>query len=105
MRRPFRVWLRLYGYTVATKATRIDFVQRLKWEAAIYGYLRTVQGTDAPVHLGNVDLPAPYFYERTAELVHMVFLGYRRKGSRSTLPPKTHWSDYATGQLCSPGDP
>jgi hypothetical protein len=87
-----RVRLRLYKYTVAAKATPIDFVQRLKWEAAINGYLRPIQGTHVPVHLGNVDLQAHDFYERITELVHMMFLSFGGKGSRSTLPPKTYRS-------------
>ena len=88
----FRIRLRLYGYTVAAKATPIDFVQRLKWEAAIYGYLRPIQGTHVPVHLGNVDLQAPYFYEGIAELVHMMFLSFGGKRDRkSTRLNSSHW--------------
>jgi predicted Ser/Thr protein kinase len=75
----FRVRLRLYGYTVAAKATPIDFVQRLRWEAEIYKCLRPIQGTHVPVHLGNVDLQVPYFYEGIAELVHMMFLSFGGK--------------------------
>jgi hypothetical protein len=93
----FRVRLRLYGYTVAAKATPI---QRLKWEAAVYGYLRQIQGVHVPVHLGNVDLQAPYFYEGIAELVHMMFLSFGGKRISQHLTAKnkpvlTQQVDYA----------
>lgn len=52
----FRIRLRSHGYTVAAKAIPIDLVQLLKWEAAIYEYLRPIQGIYVLVHLGNIDL-------------------------------------------------
>ena len=75
----FRVRLRSHGYTVAAKATPIHFVQRLRWEAFVYGHLRPVQGVHVPVHLGNVDLETYYFYEGITELVHMMFLSFGGK--------------------------
>ena len=72
----FRVRLKSYGYTVAAKATPTDFVQRLKREATIYKHLQSIQGSHIPVHLGNIDLETPYFYEGIAELVHMMFLSF-----------------------------
>ncbi|KAI0528405.1 hypothetical protein GGR58DRAFT_509396 [Xylaria digitata] len=72
----FLVRLRSHGYTVAAKSTPIDFVHRLKREAAIYEHLRPVQGIYVPVYLGNIDLETPYFYEGIAELVHMMFLSF-----------------------------
>ena len=75
----FRVRLRSHGYTVAAKATPAHFVQRLRWEASVYGQLRPVQGVHVPVHLGNVDLKTHYFYEGITELVHMMFLSFGGK--------------------------
>jgi hypothetical protein len=75
----FKVRLKSHGYTVAAKCTPIDFVHRLKREAAIYEPLRTIQGVHVPVHLGNIDLDTPYFYEGITELVHMMFLSFEGK--------------------------
>ncbi|KNG46173.1 hypothetical protein TW65_07084 [Stemphylium lycopersici] len=33
-------------------------------------------GIHVPVHLGNIDLETPYFYEGIADLVHMMFLSF-----------------------------
>ncbi|KAF2644398.1 hypothetical protein P280DRAFT_467026 [Massarina eburnea CBS 473.64] len=75
----FRVRLKSYGYTVAAKATPVDFVHRLKREATIYKHLRSIQGSYVPVFLGNVDLETPYYYEGIAKLVHMMFLSFGGK--------------------------
>ncbi|KAF2810711.1 uncharacterized protein BDZ99DRAFT_287494 [Mytilinidion resinicola] len=75
----FRVKLKSHGYTVVAKATPIDFVYRLEWEATIYKHLRLIQGIRAPVHFGNIDLDTPYFYEGIAELVHMMFVSFGGK--------------------------
>ncbi|OCL01491.1 hypothetical protein AOQ84DRAFT_434837 [Glonium stellatum] len=72
----FKVRLTSHGYTVAAKSTVIDFVDHLKHEANIYKRLRPIQGINAPVHLGNIDLHRPYFYDGIAKLVHMMFLSY-----------------------------
>ncbi|KAH8755333.1 hypothetical protein F5883DRAFT_570921 [Diaporthe sp. PMI_573] len=72
----FRVRLKSHGYTVAAKLTPIDFVPRLQHEAAMYDLLRPIQGLHVPVHLGNIDLATPYYYEGICELVHMMFLSF-----------------------------
>jgi hypothetical protein len=72
----FRVRLRSHGYTVAAKCTPIDFVHRLQYESTVYDLLRPIQGIHVPVHLGNIDLETPYFYEGICELVHMMFLSF-----------------------------
>jgi tRNA A-37 threonylcarbamoyl transferase component Bud32 len=61
---------------VAAKCTPAYFVHRLRWEASIYERLRPIQGIHVPVHLGNIDLETPYFYEGIVELVHMMFLSF-----------------------------
>lgn len=72
----FQVRLTSHGYTVAAKCTTIDFIKYLQHEATIYKHLRPIQGIHVPVHLGNIDLDRPYFYNKIAELVHMMFLSY-----------------------------
>ncbi|KAF2806116.1 uncharacterized protein BDZ99DRAFT_539609 [Mytilinidion resinicola] len=72
----FQVRLNSYGYTAAAKCTPIDFIHRLRREATIYEHLRPLQGVYVPVHLGNIDLVYPYFYEGITELVHMMFLSF-----------------------------
>lgn len=76
---PFRVRLESHGYTVVAKACPIELVYRLKWEAKIYDRLCPIQGTHVPVHLGNIDLEVPYYYEGICELKHMMFLSYGGK--------------------------
>ncbi|KAI8931109.1 hypothetical protein NX059_012119 [Plenodomus lindquistii] len=76
---PFLVRLEPHGYVVVAKACPIDFVCRLRWEAAVYDMLCPVQGTYVPVLLDNVDLDVPYYYEGIAKLVHMMFLSYGGK--------------------------
>ncbi|KAL1581966.1 hypothetical protein WHR41_09570 [Cladosporium halotolerans] len=73
---PFRATLASHGYTVVAKCTPMDFVAYLRHEATIYERLRTIQGHCVPVHLGNLDLERPYYYEGIAKLVHVMFLGY-----------------------------
>ncbi|KAH8708410.1 hypothetical protein GQ44DRAFT_628179 [Phaeosphaeriaceae sp. PMI808] len=72
----FRVRLKSHGYTVAAKCTPIDFVHRLKREATVYDLLRPIQGIYVPIHLGNIDLETPYYYEGICELVYMMFLSF-----------------------------
>ena len=59
----FKVRLTSHGYTLAQGA-------------AIYKRLRPIQGVHVPVHLGNIDLDRPYFYDGIAEIVHMMFLSF-----------------------------
>lgn len=75
----FKVRLTSHGYTLAAKCTVINFVGHLNQEAAIYERLRPIQGMHVPVHLGNVDLDRPYFYDGIAEIVHMMFLSFGGK--------------------------
>ena len=72
----FKVRLTSHGYTVAAKCTDINLTARLNWEAAIYERLRSIQGIYVPVHLGNIDLDRPYFYDGITEIVHMMFLSF-----------------------------
>ncbi|KAF2182685.1 hypothetical protein K469DRAFT_636613 [Zopfia rhizophila CBS 207.26] len=96
----FRVRLKSHGYTVAAKSTTIDFVHRLKREATIYEHLRPIQGIYVPVHLGNIDLDTPYFYDGIAELVHMMLLGFG--GKRISQHCTTENRPYITQQVdCS----
>ncbi|RYN64987.1 hypothetical protein AA0119_g11514 [Alternaria tenuissima] len=76
---PFCVRLESHGYTVVAKACPIELAPRLEWEAKIYHRLRPIQGTHVPVHLGNIDLEVPYYYEGICELKHMMFLSYGGK--------------------------
>ena len=75
----FRIRLKSHGYVVAAKCTPIDFVHRLQYEATVYKILSPIQGIHVPVHLGNIDLITPYFYEGICELVHMMFLSFGGK--------------------------
>ncbi|PSN58807.1 hypothetical protein BS50DRAFT_345102 [Corynespora cassiicola Philippines] len=75
----FQVRLKSHGYTVAAKCTPIDLVHRLQHEAIVYNVLRSIQGIHVPVHLGNIDLATPYYYEGICELVHMMFLSFGGK--------------------------
>jgi tRNA A-37 threonylcarbamoyl transferase component Bud32 len=45
----------------------------------VYDLLRPIQGIHVPVHLGNIDLATPYYYEGICELVHMMFLSFGGK--------------------------
>ena len=72
----FQVRLLSHGYTVAAKCTTVDFVRRLEREAVIYHRLRSIQGVHVSVHLGNINLQVPYFFEGIALLVHMMFFSY-----------------------------
>ena len=72
----FKVSLTSHGYTVAAKGTIVEFVADLRHEAATYERLRPIQGIHVPVHLGNLDLDRPYFYDGIARLVHMMFLSF-----------------------------
>ncbi|KAH8710247.1 hypothetical protein GQ44DRAFT_752488 [Phaeosphaeriaceae sp. PMI808] len=97
----FRVRLKLYGYTVAAKCTPIDFVYCLQHEAAVYDPFRPIRGIRVPVHLGNIDLATPYYYEGICELVHVMFFSFGGKrisqclttGNRSLI---TKQIDYPT---------
>ncbi|KAF2174662.1 hypothetical protein K469DRAFT_681013 [Zopfia rhizophila CBS 207.26] len=93
----FRVRLKSHGYTVAAKSTPIDFVHRLKREATIYEHLRPIQGIYVPVHLGNIDLDTPYFYDGIAELVHMMLLSFG--GKRISHHCTTENRPYITQQV------
>ena len=75
----FKVRLTSHGYILAAKCTVINFVCHLNQEAAIYKHLRPIQGVHVPVHLGNIDLDRPYFYEGIAKIVHMMFLSFGGK--------------------------
>ena len=72
----FKVRLTSHGYILAAKCTVINFVGHLNQEAAVYEHLRPIQGMHVPVHLGNIDLDRPYFYDGIAEIVHMMFLSF-----------------------------
>ncbi|OCK74851.1 hypothetical protein K432DRAFT_309839, partial [Lepidopterella palustris CBS 459.81] len=71
---PFKVRLASHGYMLAAKCTAVDFVAFLKHEAAVYQQLKPIQGIHVPVHLGNIDLDKPYYYEGIAGLVNVMFL-------------------------------
>ena len=75
----FKVRLTSHGYILAAKCTVINFVGYLNQEAAIYERLRPIQGMHVPVHLGNIDLDRPYFYNSIAEIIYIIFLSFRGK--------------------------
>ncbi|KAH8723917.1 hypothetical protein GQ44DRAFT_773500 [Phaeosphaeriaceae sp. PMI808] len=75
----FRVRLKSHGYTVAAKCTPIHFVHYLQHEADVYDLLCPIQGIHVPVHLGNIDLVTPYYYEGICKLVHIMFLSFGGK--------------------------
>ena len=72
----FKARLTSHGYTVAAKCTNINLISHLNWEAAIYKQLRLIQGIYVPVHLGNIDLNRPYFYNSIAEIIHIMSLSF-----------------------------
>ncbi|KAF2105268.1 hypothetical protein BDV96DRAFT_592779 [Lophiotrema nucula] len=72
----FRIRLKSHGYAVAAKCFPIESVRRFRHEATVYGRLRSIQGIHVPVHLGNIDLKTPYYYEGICELVHVMFLSF-----------------------------
>ncbi|KAJ8610800.1 hypothetical protein MRB53_038351 [Persea americana] len=82
---PFRATLASHGYTVIAKCTPADFVTHLWHEAAVYDRLQPIQGYCVPIHLGNLDLQLPYYYEGIAKLTHVMFLGY------GGTPIYQHW--------------
>jgi hypothetical protein len=65
-----------YGYTDVAKGTPAHYVKYLEHEAKVYDRLRSIQGKQVPVHLGNFDLVRPYHYDDIVDLVHMMLLGY-----------------------------
>ncbi|KAF2182683.1 hypothetical protein K469DRAFT_711838 [Zopfia rhizophila CBS 207.26] len=75
----FQVRLKSYRYTVAAKCTSLDSIYHPKREATIYKHPRPIQGIHVPVHLGNIDLDRPYFYDGITEPVHMTFLSFGGK--------------------------
>jgi hypothetical protein len=84
---------------VAAKATPAYFVHRLRREASIYERLRSIQGVDVPVHLGNIDLQTPYFYEGIVEFVHMMFLSFGGKPIDQHLTAKNKALGHRAGQM------
>ncbi|KAF2752446.1 hypothetical protein EJ05DRAFT_495259 [Pseudovirgaria hyperparasitica] len=84
----FRVRLSSHGYTVAAKGTPACFVQHLRHEADVYERLRPIQGQSVPVHLGNIDLPRPYYYDGIAELVHIMFMSHGGRPIAKYITPK-----------------
>lgn len=73
---PFRVRLASHGYTLVAKCSPIDFVPHLMHEADVYDRLHSIQGVHVPVHLGNIDLIQPYYYDAIAYLTHVMFLSF-----------------------------
>ncbi|KAF2245095.1 hypothetical protein BU26DRAFT_533212 [Trematosphaeria pertusa] len=73
---PFRVRLASYGYILVAKCTPPDFVHHLQHEAAVYDRLRPIQGLFVPVHIGNINLVRPVYYEGIAELTYVMFLSF-----------------------------
>jgi serine/threonine protein kinase len=73
----------------------------------VYDLLRPIQGIHVPVHLGNIDLATPYYYEGICELVHMMFLSFGGKrisqclttGNRSLITQEVDHSAQAIHNL------
>ena len=71
----FKVTLASHGYTFVGKATREVFVSDLKHEGRMYDLLRSVQGKQIPVYLGNIDLIRPW-YDLYYTLIHMLLMSW-----------------------------
>ncbi|KAF2021930.1 hypothetical protein BU24DRAFT_337592 [Aaosphaeria arxii CBS 175.79] len=74
----FQVTLRSHGYTVAAKTSPMENACFIQQEAEFYQRLRSLQGITVPVHLGNIDLELPYYYEGIP-LYHMMFMSFGGK--------------------------
>ncbi|OAA54780.1 hypothetical protein SPI_08651 [Niveomyces insectorum RCEF 264] len=73
----FKISLTGFGYTFVGKAVEKKNRRRLVHETEIYGHLLPLQGIAVPVHLGLVDLIAPYPERATFALLEsMMLLSY-----------------------------
>ncbi|KAI4124609.1 MAG: hypothetical protein LQ338_004711 [Usnochroma carphineum] len=71
----FRLVLASHGYVFVGKGTIDVFVPDLKHEGAMYGRLRSLQGKDIPVYLGNIDLER-IWYDYGIRIVHMLLMSW-----------------------------
>ena len=71
----FKLTLASHGYTFVGKATREVFVPDLKHEGRMYELLRSVQGKEIPVYLGNIDLIRPW-RDLRVKLIHMLLMSW-----------------------------
>ncbi|KAL9026984.1 MAG: hypothetical protein Q9196_004432 [Gyalolechia fulgens] len=72
----FQITLASHGYVFVGKGTVDVFVSDLKHEGRMYERLDSLQGTDIPVYLGNVDLVKLKWYDYCLCVVHMMLLSY-----------------------------
>ncbi|KAI4138485.1 MAG: hypothetical protein L6R39_006764 [Caloplaca ligustica] len=79
----FRLVLATHGYTFVGKGTIDVFVPDLKHEGAMYGRLRSFQGKDIPVYLGNIDLER-IWYDYGIRIVHMLLMSWGGDAIRTT---------------------
>ncbi|KAL8689398.1 MAG: hypothetical protein Q9218_004920, partial [Villophora microphyllina] len=71
----FRLTLASHGYTFIGKGTIDVFVPDLRHEGEMYIRLRSLQGSDVPVYLGNIDLKRKW-YEYGVCITHMLLMSY-----------------------------
>ena len=74
-----KITLISHEYIIAVKCIIIDFVSDLKYKAAVYTYLYSIQSIHISVYLKNVDLENSYNYNNMTKLVHMIFLSFEKK--------------------------
>ncbi|KAL1978974.1 hypothetical protein VTN96DRAFT_7856 [Rasamsonia emersonii] len=64
-----------HGYTVVIKATTADLVSRLQHEKKVYDLLRSLQGREIPVCIGDFSPQVPYYYHGQV-MAHMLVLSW-----------------------------
>ncbi|KAL8707807.1 MAG: hypothetical protein Q9220_007214 [cf. Caloplaca sp. 1 TL-2023] len=71
----FKITLESHGYVFVGKGTVEVFVPDIKHEGRIYQRLKSLQGTDIPVYLGNIDMERKWYDYRLC-ILHMLLLSY-----------------------------
>ncbi|KAL8723970.1 MAG: hypothetical protein Q9166_008200 [cf. Caloplaca sp. 2 TL-2023] len=71
----FKVTLASHGYTFVGKGTIDVFVPDLTHEGEIYHRLRSLQGKNIPVFLGNIDLKTPWYAPRI-HIIHLLMMSH-----------------------------
>ncbi|KAI4124200.1 MAG: hypothetical protein LQ338_004929 [Usnochroma carphineum] len=71
----FQLTLGSHGYTFVSKGTIDVFVSHLMHEGEMYRRLRSLQGIEVPVYLGNISLKRKW-YAYGIRILHMLLLSY-----------------------------
>lgn len=74
----FKLVLESHGYVFVGKGTIDVFVPDLRHEGGMYRRLESLQGTDIPVYLGNIDLVRRW-YDLGICILHMLLLSFGGK--------------------------